>query len=163
MRLGILSDTHDELARTLAAVALLRREGAEALVHCGDLASPPVVAALAVLPSWFVFGNHDADVVPQLESAAAEHGVTCLGWGGIIELAGKRVGVAHGHLTTDVRQVLASRPDYLLTGHAHFPSDRSDGGVRRINPGALHRADTFTIAVLDVEEGMVRLVPVRDE
>ncbi len=60
MRLGILSDTHNELARTRMAVQLLCDEGAEALVHCGDLSSPPIVAACAVLPFWFVFGNHDA-------------------------------------------------------------------------------------------------------
>jgi predicted phosphodiesterase len=54
MRVSILADTHDELARTRLAVRLLRDEGAEALVHCGDLASPPVVAACAVLPFWFV-------------------------------------------------------------------------------------------------------------
>ncbi len=39
MRLGILSDTHDELERTRVAIALLRRAGAEALIHCGDLSS----------------------------------------------------------------------------------------------------------------------------
>src|SRR5688500_15748097 len=79
MRLGILADTHDELARTQLAVRLLREAGAEALVHCGDLAGPPIVEALAVLPCWFVFGNHDADNVPALRRAAAEFGPVCLG------------------------------------------------------------------------------------
>jgi putative phosphoesterase len=160
MRLGILADTHDDLARTRLAVALLRAEGAEALIHCGDLASPPIVAVLAVLPSWFVFGNHDADLVPHLERAAAEFGVTCLGWGGVVELAGKRIGVVHGHLGVDVRRVLATRPDYLLSGHSHIPSESLSGAVRRINPGALHRADEFTVALLEVEAGEVRLLRV---
>jgi putative phosphoesterase len=74
MRLGILSDTHDELARTRMAVQLLRDEGAEAMIHCGDLATPPIVTACAVLPCWFVFGNHDADNVPALRQAAADSG-----------------------------------------------------------------------------------------
>jgi putative phosphoesterase len=67
MRLGILADTHDELARTRLAVRMLLDAGAEALVHCGDLASPPIVEAITTLPSWFVFGNHDADMVPALQ------------------------------------------------------------------------------------------------
>ena len=96
MRLGILSDTHDELARTRLAVDLLRDAGAEVLIHCGDLASPPIVQALAVLPCWFVFGNHDADTVPMLQIAAAEYGPVSLGWGGVVELGGRRVGVAQG-------------------------------------------------------------------
>jgi putative phosphoesterase len=160
MRLGILADTHDELVRTEVAVALLRSEGAEALIHCGDLFSPPIVALLAAVPSWFVLGNHDSDMVPHLEAAAREFGVICLGWGGVVELAGKRVGVAHGHMTVDVRRVLATRPDYLLTGHSHIASDTVSGAVRRINPGALHRADKFTVALLDVEVGEVRFLPV---
>lgn len=120
MRLGILSDTHDELTRTRIAVHLLRDAGAEELVHCGDLASPAIVEALAVLPAWIVFGNHDADMVPALQRAAAEFGPVCLGWGGVVDLGGKRVGVAHGHMTTDVRRVLAEQPEFLLSGHSHF-------------------------------------------
>src|SRR5262249_4752605 len=134
MHLGILADTHDEVARVEAAIRLLRAEGTEALIHCGDLSSPRIVALLAALPSWFVFGNHDADMVPHLERAAVECGVVCLGWGGVVEVAGKRVGVAHGHLGADVRRVLAARPDYLLSGHSHIPSDSMSGRVRRINP-----------------------------
>ncbi len=160
MRLGILSDTHDELARTRIAVRLLCDAGAEALIHCGDLASPPIIAELAVLPSWFVFGNHDADSVPALQRAAQEFGPICLGWGGVVELAGRRVGVAHGHMTTDVRRVMADQPEFLLSGHSHFSSDTMVGSVRRINPGALHRADEFTVAVLDLASGDLRVLRV---
>jgi uncharacterized protein len=160
MRLGILSDTHDELARTRLAVQMLRDAGVEALIHCGDLAGPPIVEALAVLPAWFVFGNHDSDMVPALQRAAAEFGPVCLGWGGTIELDGRRVGVAHGHMTTDVRRVLAERPEFLLSGHAHHPSDAVVGGVRRINPGALHRADEFTVAALELASGELQVLRV---
>ena len=66
MLLGILSDTHDQVATTRKAVELLRAEGAVALIHCGDLAGPEIVAICSVLPLWFVFGNWDADKVPAL-------------------------------------------------------------------------------------------------
>jgi uncharacterized protein len=160
MRIGILSDTHDELDRTRLAVQLLRDSGVEALIHCGDLASPPIVAACSVLPCWFVFGNHDADSVPDLQRAAAEFGAVSLGWGGVVELAGRRIGVAHGHMTADVRRVLSEKPDFLLSGHSHIASDRMVGSVRRINPGALHRADEFTVAILDLVRGELRLLQV---
>jgi uncharacterized protein len=162
MLLGILSDTHDELARTQHAVQLLRDAGAEALIHCGDLASPPIVAACAVLPCWFVFGNHDSDSVPALQGAAIEFGTTCLGWGGVVELVGKRVGVAHGHMTVDIRRVMAAQPDYLLTGHAHYASDALVGSTRRINPGALYRADEYTVALLNVRSGDLQLLEVAE-
>lgn len=160
MRVGILSDTHDELARTHLAIRMLCDEGAEALIHCGDLASPPVVVACAVLPCWFVFGNHDADDVPALEQAALESGATCLGWAGMVELYGKRIAVAHAHMSYDIRWALRERPHYLLSGHSHIASDRYEGLVRRINPGALHEADQFTVALLDLETDELRLLTV---
>ena len=160
MRIGILSDTHDELARTRMAVRILRDEGAEALIHCGDLASPPIVAACAVLPLWFVFGNHDADNVPLLQQAARATGAVCLGWAGEVELDGRLMAVTHGHMSYDVRRALASRPHYLLSGHSHIAADRRDGLVRRINPGALHEADRFTVAILDVQADELRFLTV---
>ncbi|WP_020475500.1 metallophosphoesterase family protein [Zavarzinella formosa] len=160
MRIGILSDTHDHLSRTRRAVEILLAEGADILIHCGDLTSPDIVAVCAVRPFYFVFGNHDADQAPELRAAAAQTGSVCLEWGGIVELEGKRVGVAHGHMTVDVRRVIADRPDYLLTGHSHDKHDRMNGPIRRINPGALFRADEFTVAVLDLPEGELRFLNV---
>jgi putative phosphoesterase len=160
MRLGILSDTHNRLDRTRRAVGLLRAEGAEVLIHCGDLTGPEVVAACGGLPGYYVFGNNDADNVPGLERAMTESGAVCLGWGGEVTLAGKRVAVVHGHMGTDVRRLLAARPDYLLSGHSHIPADRRDGPTRRINPGALHRADQFTVALLDLESDELRYLSV---
>jgi len=151
MLLGILADTHDEFARTERAVELLRSSGAEALIHCGDLASPPIVAICSALPCWFVLGNHDADSAPALRKAAADFGAVCLDWGGVVDLAGRRIGIAHGHMRLDIQRVLAEQPDYLLTGHMHFPIDTMQGSVRRINPGALFRADEFSVGLLELE------------
>jgi putative phosphoesterase len=162
VRLGILSDTHDEIARTQLAVRMLQDAGAEALVHCGDLACPEIVQAIAALPSWFTFGNHDADVVPALQRAATEYGPVCLGWGGVIECGGRRMGVAHGHMTIDIRRVLRTCPELLLTGHSHLPSDSVVDGVRRICPGALHRADTYTVALLDLASDVLQWLRVDD-
>lgn len=156
MLLGILSDTHDHPNRTRRAVGLLRQAGAEALVHCGDLTTPEIVRALAGLPSWFVFGNNDVwgrgdvESAEKLQAAAEESGVGCLEWGGVIELAGKRLAVTHGHLGGEERQLLATQPDYFLSGHTHIRQDRRRGGTRLINPGALHRVAEFTVATLNL-------------
>ena len=160
MRIGILSDTHDQLDRTLVAVEILRTAGVDVLVHCGDLIETNIVAACAVLPCYFVFGNNDCDMVPFLKQSAVDAGVTCLGWGGVFELAGKRIGVVHGHLTADIRRVLKDRPDYLLSGHSHVAHDYREGGVRHINPGALYRAREFSVAMLDLESDLLQFLPV---
>jgi putative phosphoesterase len=151
MRIGILSDTHNRLDRTVVAVELLRAEGATALFHCGDLTGPEVVAVCGQLPTYFVFGNNDADNVPALRRAIEGVAGVCLGWSGEVTLAGRRLAIVHGHLHTDVRRLLAAQPDYLLSGHSHIALDNRVGPTRRINPGALHRAHEFTVALLDLE------------
>jgi putative phosphoesterase len=156
MILGVISDTHDKLSRTQIAVRMLVDAGAEAIIHCGDFVEATVLAECAALPCWFVFGNNDSDTVPDLRRAAKQLGATCLGWSGVVEIAGKRIGVAHGHLTTDVRSILVQRPDYLLSGHSHVPSDERVDGIRRINPGALHRAFDYTVALLDLESDTLK-------
>ena len=78
----------------------MRAGGAEALVHCGDITGPEIVAACAGLPCYFVFGNNDADNIPALQQATAAAGAVPLGWGDVITLAGKRVAVTHGHMCT---------------------------------------------------------------
>jgi putative phosphoesterase len=163
MRLGILSDTHDEWERTQLAVRMLQAAGVDALFHCGDITEPSMLAAFAGLQSYFVFGNHDADNVPHLRQAAAETGVACLGWGGIVTLGGKRMGIVHGHLSSDLCRVMAERPDYLFSGHSHLVHDRREGVTRRINPGALFEADEFTVELLDVETDDLRILTVSSQ
>lgn len=160
MKLGILSDTHDKLERTRAAVELLGAAGAECLFHCGDLTRPSIIEVCSVLPSYFTFGNNDDDSIPDLQRAAVELGAVCLGWGDVVELAGKRIGLVHGHLTTDLRRMLTANPDYLLSGHSHVSSDTRAGSVRRINPGALHRADRFSVALLDLATDELQFIEV---
>lgn len=151
MLLGILSDTHDQIDRTRRAVALLAARGATALVHCGDFVEPEIIPACAGLPLSFVFGNNDADVVPHLREAGRTAGATCLEWGGVIGLAGKRIAVTHGHMRTDVRRLSQLSPDYFLSGHSHVPLDLREGNCRFINPGALYRADEYMVALLNLE------------
>jgi hypothetical protein len=160
MLLGILSDTHDQLERTRIAVDLLRGEGAEALIHCGDLMTPPIVAVCAALPCYFVFGNNDADL-PELRQAMAEaERAICLGWGGTITLAKRRIAVTHGHRLAEVRGLLETAPDYLFTGHSHLANDWREGPTRRINPGALYRAREYTVALMDLETDELRFLTV---
>ena len=64
--------------------------------------------------------------------------------------------MTHGDRPADVRRLRALEPDYLLFGHSHRPADLKRGPTRWINPGALHRARNFTVAILDLERDALR-------
>ncbi|HZU37601.1 MAG TPA: metallophosphoesterase family protein [Gemmataceae bacterium] len=158
MRIGILSDTHNKLARTLTAIELLVAGGADVLIHCGDLTGPDIVQACAVRPCYFVFGNNDD--CTELRHPMRETGGTCLEWAGVIEIEGKRLGVTHGHLPREARRLLAAQPDYFLFGHTHEPLDHREGLIRHINPGALHRAAKYTVALLQPDTDSLHFLEV---
>jgi putative phosphoesterase len=150
MKIGILSDTHDEVERTSRAVAALVGAGAEALVHCGDLTVPEVVLECGGLPSYFVFGNNDFDRDGLLRAMALVGGRS-LGRGGEVVLDGRRIAVTHGDSAGEMRRLLAADPDYFLFGHSHRTADERRGATRWINPGALYRANPWTVALLDLQ------------
>jgi putative phosphoesterase len=159
MLLGILSDTHDQAARTAEAVKLLHQAGAETLIHCGDVTRADILSLCTGRPLYFVFGNNDFE--EELRPAAqAMVGVNCLGHRGLVELVGKRIGVTHGHLRKEVHALFSEAPDYLLTGHSHIAADERHGKIRRINPGALYRARQFTVALLDLKTDQLRFLQV---
>lgn len=160
MLIGIISDTHDKLARTRLAVEMLQEAGAQAIIHCGDFVEPEMVAVCAGQPLYFVLGNNDLESAAALETMAEAIGATSLGWGGNVELAGKRIGVTHGHTLSDYKRLVAAKPDYLLLGHSHVAEDRRIGEMRLINPGALHRAHPYTIALLNLATDELRFLEV---
>ena len=159
MLIGILSDTHDQVQRTRSAVAMLVEGGAEVLIHCGDMTVPDVVQECSALPCYFVFGNCDYDR-ENLRLAINRVGGTCLDRGGLISLGGCRVAVTHGDSHQELRRLAALEPDYLFSGHTHVASDVQKGPTRWINPGALHRASTWTVALLDNACKRVIMLPI---
>ncbi|MDR3632779.1 MAG: YfcE family phosphodiesterase [Isosphaeraceae bacterium] len=149
MRIGILSDTHDQVARTARAVTILVGQGVEALIHCGDYTCPEVILECGGMPSYYVFGNNDFDQADLRRAMAAVGGV-CLEWGGVAAFGTRRVAVTHGDSEPEMRRLAGLGPYYLLFGHSHRKADERRGATRWVNPGALYRASEWTVAVLDL-------------
>jgi hypothetical protein len=158
--IGLLSDTHGRLATATAAVRILIANGAQHLLHAGDVGGEDIIQLLAGIPAAFVWGNNDFDRAS--EAAFATHlGVNCLDDFGEVELDGKKIALTHGDDNKLVRRILdEQKHDYLITGHTHIRHDRRVGRIRCINPGALHRAGVKTVALLDTSSDSLRSIVV---
>jgi hypothetical protein len=160
MLIGIVSDTHDKADAMAAAVRMLRERGAEFFVHCGDVGSTRVLDHLAGLPACFVFGNCDWDRA-SLKRYAKDIDLACHDSFGDLTLAGKRIAVIHGDDHVLKRRLLTEQQhDYLLQGHSHVREDTRVGRIRLINPGALHRANPKTAALLDTATDELEFIEV---
>ncbi len=168
MIVGVLSDTHGRLERTARALNVLKRAGAEAFIHCGDLGDERVLDHLAGFPAWFVLGNTDGDF-DALHQYAATIGVHVPNGVPLhVELGGKTLAVWHGHESTFQRLINAlddpnealpaavSGVNYVLYGHSHQAnSERLACGLHLVNPGALHRATVHSVATIDLDRDLV--------
>ena len=144
-----MSDSHGRAGPVRQALAVLDEVGAEGIVHCGDVGGLEVLAELAGRRCWFVWGNTD---VPG-PSWRVEVEALGLPWPAgplSFELAGKRIAVYHGHEPGFTRTLQAAEHDYLFHGHSHRREDYRAGNMRVVNPGALRRGLTKTVALLDL-------------
>lgn len=152
MKLGILSDSHGRIPALRQALHVLTETGAEAFIHCGDVGGVDALEELAGRTCWFVWGNTDVPH-PAWRAHVEELGLSWPSGPVRLELEGKHIGVFHGHEREFVKAIDEAKLDYLLHGHTHERDDYYVGSMRVINPGALHRVSTRTVATLDLATG----------
>ncbi|HPF38175.1 MAG TPA: YfcE family phosphodiesterase [Phycisphaerae bacterium] len=150
MRIGIMSDSHGDAGMTRQAIALLSREGATRLIHCGDICGMSVLDELAGRDCVFVWGNCDR-VDASMRAYLRRVGLPWPESPVRLTIAGKRIAVAHGHEWAFDSLADDESLDYILHGHTHVMKDARENGCRVINPGALYRASPHTVALLDLE------------
>lgn len=136
MRIGIISDTHDNRRNVTQAIEIFRTRGVQYVLHAGDIVAPFTAKAFGELHSAkfiAVFGNNDG------EKLALKRTVD--GFGGEIheycykrELEGRKICMMHtDHLAQDA--VRSQMYDLVIYGHTHHPDIRQEGGTLVVNPG----------------------------
>jgi len=158
MLIGILSDTHNSVKRTLDAIEAFKKRGVGMILHVGDITSGDMLSLFSGLNAKFVLGNEDRDW-EGLNNESMR-----LGFGPIdsqlaFEADGKKFIMFHGFDVPFFRECVASGEyDYIIKGHTHFFENYLSHKSRVINPGALHRAYEFTVATLDTETDNVETI-----
>lgn len=69
MKIGVVSDTHDQQELILQAVQMLNEANVGLVIHCGDWVSPFILHSFKGLrmPMKGVFGNNDGDKFRHLK------------------------------------------------------------------------------------------------
>jgi uncharacterized protein len=163
MKIGIISDSHDQRERILEAIAFFNREHVELVVHCGDWVSPFSAARFSALkcPIKGVFGNNDGDKAMHRErNKFVEYFDDALE----AEIGGRKIFVAHGHKPKAVEEAVKSgKYDAVFSGHTHVAHVKKEGKTLWINPGTLVDETTskikgMSIALYETETNEGKLV-----
>ncbi len=150
MLIGICSDSHNDGAAMRRALQIFDGAGVERIIHCGDVGGPPVFDELVGREVAFVWGNMDAGgnglnaYLQSVEISQPRQVPLHLEW------ADRRIAVFHGHEPAFRNAADVLSVDYIFHGHTHARRDERIGGVRVVNPGALHRARPRTVATLNL-------------
>ncbi len=133
MRIGVVSDTHNQLRNVRRIVELFNAARVDRVVHTGDITQARTLAVLAGLeaPLVGVFGNNDER--EPLRAAARAAGIRLeepplsLAW------HERRLLVLHDPHFLSEADVAAH--DVVLHGHTHRAVHERRGGALVFNPG----------------------------
>ncbi|MCA8983046.1 MAG: YfcE family phosphodiesterase [Planctomycetaceae bacterium] len=149
MRLGIISDTHGNTYHTHRAVEEFRKIDVDVILHCGDVGSPGIVSQFQEWPTHFVAGNCDDCILLEQEVLAAEQQWHHLF--GDFQLFNRRIALLHSHVIGKLDHCAQSGDyDLVCYGHTHQHETHSVGNTTIVNPGAMHRAVKYTIALVNL-------------
>jgi putative phosphoesterase len=142
VKVCILSDSHDNIPLLRAAVAQAQAQGAQAVLHCGDVVAPSTLATVREygLPVHVIHGNNSGDLY-FLSKLAHQPGsvIHYHGQDAAFELAGKRIFLVH---YPHYARAMAVTGDYDLVccGHSHRSKIEHIQNIRGgetilVNPG----------------------------
>lgn len=154
MKVGIISDTHDNLDAIDATIELLNSKEVGTVIHAGDVIFPFAAARFKRLkaPMWVVYGNNDGERT-GLKSKFKELGAEIEDFLEF-ELGGRRFVVYHGTIEGVQDSLVKSRQyDAVLTGHTHKPEVKRSEGTLLINPGEAcgYLTGKRSLCILDLE------------
>ena len=158
-RVGILTDTHDNLWALAAIVKKFAEADVGLVIHCGDYVAPFTAKAFAELDAGFVgvFGNNDGERI-GLKKAFSGYGDIHVG-PYPVRVGGRRLLVMHEPAALDAI-AMSGEFDAVLYGHTHKPELRevphADGGgtslILNVGEGSGWVTGTAQGAVLHVGE-----------
>ncbi len=144
MKICIVSDSHDRAAMLLAAVGAAKAEGAEAVIHCGDVIGANTLRPLIALglPVHVVHGNNAGDpaALHALESSSSRL-IAYHGPDADLRLGGRRLFATH---YPHYGRALACTGEYdvVCCGHSHAvgvarQKNIQGGHTWLVNPGTV--------------------------
>ena len=165
MKIGVLSDTHDQGELIRKAVEHFNQEKVEWVFHCGDWVSPfiPYFFQNLKAPLRGVFGNNDGDKFRHLAFKDR--------WGLDlqyeerfleIELDARRIAVFHGDYSGLVDALVScGKYDAVFHGHTHQKINEHVGNTLSLNPGSLMKETSpvvkgASIAIYDTQTHSAR-------
>lgn len=159
MKLGLISDIHNQVDALTTALSLLANLDAEKILCMGDMVQPdsdptPVLNIIRHNDVLAVFGNHEQDVINQeaIQPTLDEDNLAFLSnlpFSRSLSFEGKSIYMTHASPWDESRGLYFRHPqgyqraaaqvqaDIILAGHTHLAGYTQVGQTHFYNPGAV--------------------------
>jgi uncharacterized protein len=166
MKIGIISDTHDDIENVRRAIDIFNKEEVQYVIHAGDYVFPGIVLEFKNLNATLigVLGNNDGERGLLLKAFLAVGG-ELKGELGQLHVNDLNIGIYHG-TSSEIKTELIESGQYniVVCGHTHRmePAGNAmgnysiDTSTLVLNPGAGHKK-TESLAGAFVEGGIIIL------
>lgn len=163
MKIGILSDIHENFHNLILAMEELQRRQVDHIFCLGDLINEGVAKVLAIsdVPVFMIWGNNDGEVVGVVKTAYREGSALTVSANtyDFVEVDGRSFFLTH---YDDLARPMAKSGQYdaVFYGHTHLAEIDTEGACLIVNPGeiAAQKTRKATLAVYDTTTNKAELV-----
>ncbi len=159
MRIGVVSDTHNNIKSARRIVELFNAAGVTQVIHTGDITQAKTLDVFGHLnvPMSGVFGNNDQER-DALGDVIAHHGFEFVEPPFTLTLHERRILVVHDPYYLD--DAITPGLDLILHGHTHRHRLEQTGSGLIFNPGecAGHMAGLNAIGIVDLDSLTTELI-----
>ncbi|MCP4482100.1 MAG: YfcE family phosphodiesterase [bacterium] len=157
MKIGVISDTHDNLEYIKKAIRYFNEEKVDKVFHAGDISQVDTAEAFNKLnmPLILAFGNTDkaeSELITKLGAKLELSGQIV-----VTELCGIRIVLVHNILLIPLE--IRRQADLIIHGHTHHVEDIVINSTRILNPGecSAKKFGVSTVMIYDFETENVTL------
>lgn len=152
MKIGVVSDTHNNLKNCNRIVELFNESGVDRVIHTGDITQAKTLEVFSnlTMSMWGVYGNNDVGERDSLVNAASQFDFEFIDPPMKLIWAEREIVVVHDPL--ELQMVKAEEYGVILHGHTHRQVIHYEGEQLTFNPGecAGHMAGFNAVGVLDL-------------
>lgn len=161
MKIGIISDSHDDVENVQESISIFNRNEVEYVIHAGDYIFPGIIKEFEKSKAKLigVLGNNDGEINGISKSFKEING-ELKGEMGEIEIDKIKFGIYHGtKMGIKENMIKSQKYDILICGHTHQQEPQYAGKIQHtassktfvLNPGSSHRkSDSISKSFEDV-------------
>ncbi len=144
MKIGIISDSHDDIESTMKAIRIFNEKNVKHVFHAGDYIYPGIISLFENLDKEIKFygvrGNNDGEILGLIQQFNKLDNATFLNEFGKIRIENKEIGIYHG-TNSNLVDILAESQlfDLLILGHSHIKRKEIIGRTLVVNPGSANK------------------------